>query len=444
MATAKRVRRIHSQARAIVKRVGEKCEEETIKGELLHPLHSPNLRAAEYTGLSTRIISKIKNETSDSEGVVSTFGKKRLRDAEEEFHCTEKDKMLIRNIIYKIYKRGRVVTWGPQLLDEIREQMNFPWDAAILRKLLKSMGYEWKKYHTRKRILIERPSIVAWRDNYLKTVQSHRMENRNIIYVDEIWVDNALNFGKYWQSEEEFGVSKNTSSSERVIIVHAGGQNGFVPNAGLIFKIDSATSDYYGQVDAANFESWIIELLLPNIPPNTVVVMDNAPYHSVEMNKPPNKYAKKADMLSWLEQNNVPHTEKMKQYELAELIARNKPTKKTYKIDEILKSYGHSILRLPPYMRELNPIEQAWVKIKQAISENNIFSTLTLDELQSLLPEAIDSVTASDWAEFCKNTEQIEKEYIDNDNLLEISMENIILNNIGSDNDDDSSSSDDF
>ncbi|XP_076229205.1 uncharacterized protein LOC143174156 isoform X1 [Nomia melanderi] len=444
MTTFKKGQTVHSQARTIVKRVIEKCEEETLKGELLHALYKPNIRAAEYTGLSRSTVNKIKNETFDSEGtVVSTPAKKKRKTAEHEFRCSEKDKMLIRNTIYNIYKRGKVVTCGPKLLKEIREQMNFPWDVGILRKLLKSMGYEWKKYNTWKRILIERPRIVAWRGNYLKAVQSHRMENRNIIYIDEIWVDNTLNFGKYWQSEEEFGASKNTSSSERIIIVHAGGQNGFVPNAGLIFKTDSATSDYYGQMDAVNFESWIVELLVPNIPPNTVVVMDNAPYHSTEMNKAPHKYAKREDMLSWLEQNNLPHKEKMKKYELAELISRHKPAKRIYKVDEILKSYGHSILRLPPNMRELNPIEQAWVKIKQTISENNIISTLTLDELQSLLPETIDSVMASDWAEFCKHTEQLEKEFMDKDSLLEVAMENVTLNNLGSENDD-GSSSDDF
>ncbi|XP_076229206.1 uncharacterized protein LOC143174156 isoform X2 [Nomia melanderi] len=341
MTTFKKGQTVHSQARTIVKRVIEKCEEETLKGELLHALYKPNIRAAEYTGLSRSTVNKIKNETFDSEGtVVSTPAKKKRKTAEHEFRCSEKDKMLIRNTIYNIYKRGKVVTCGPKLLKEIREQMNFPWDVGILRKLLKSMGYEWKKYNTWKRILIERPRIVAWRGNYLKAVQSHRMENRNIIYIDEIWVDNTLNFGKYWQSEEEFGASKNTSSSERIIIVHAGGQNGFVPNAGLIFKTDSATSDYYGQMDAVNFESWIVELLVPNIPPNTVVVMDNAPYHSTEMNKAPHKYAKREDMLSWLEQNNLPHKEKMKKYELAELISRHKPAKRIYKVSTKLKMGG--------------------------------------------------------------------------------------------------------
>ncbi|XP_034194575.1 uncharacterized protein LOC117610854 [Osmia lignaria lignaria] len=102
-------------------------------------------------------------------------------------------------------------------------------------------------------------------------------------------------------------------------------------------------------MNADNFERWIQEKVLPNIPENTVIVMDNVSYHSVQINKPPTKYATKTAMLNWLIKNNIPCNDQMRRYELHELIEKNKPQNKIFKIDEIIKAHGHTTLRLPPY-----------------------------------------------------------------------------------------------
>ena len=47
--------------------------------------------------------------------------------------------------------------------------------------------------------------------------------------------------------------------------------------------------------------------LLPNIPPGTVVVIDNAPYHSVttDETKAPTASRKNKDIQSWLKENGI-------------------------------------------------------------------------------------------------------------------------------------------
>lgn len=436
---------IHSEARTLIKRIAEKCEEEALKNQLLHPLHMPIIRAAEYSGIATSTIRKIKHESSSSEtGILSSPGKKRPKSIEKKFHCSYEDETLIRNIINNFYIEKKIVPTGPKLLAAIREEIDFPWSMDSLHRLLKKMGFKWKKSNNNRKILIEKPNIVVWRGKYLKALRNYRRENKNIIYIDETWVDNTLTFGKCWQSDEQLGVLQNKSSSHRLIIVHAGGMSGFVPNAALIFKARSTSGDYHGQMNAINFEKWMKEKLLPNIPQNTVVVMDNAPYHSVQTNKAPSKYAKKAEMINWLTQNNISHFAGMKKYELAELIERHKAPEKTYKIDEIIKSRGYNVLRLPPYMCDLNPIEFIWAQIKRKIREKNI-STLTLDRLLSLTQEAIDAITATEWENVCKHIIEIENSYWDKDNLLEEAMENLELNiqETDSEDPDDNSSSED-
>ncbi|XP_076278399.1 uncharacterized protein LOC143208148 [Lasioglossum baleicum] len=284
------------------------------------------------------------------------------------------------------------------------------------------MSFKWKKSQSVRKILMEKPAIVAWRSKYLKALDYYRQEKRNIVYVDETWVENTIVFPKCWQSMDIKGIQKSTSSSHRYIIVHAGGQSGFIAGAELIFKAKSTTGDYHGQMNAINFEKWLSEKLLPNIPPQSVIVMDNAPFHSAQENKPPSKESKKEVMIRWLAENEIPHTENMKKSRLNEIIQENKSAVRTFKTDELIKLRGHNVLRLPPYMSNLNPMELAWAKIKRIIRENNT-GTLSSAVLKTLTMSAIKSVTIEDWAKFCKHTEKIENQYRENDFRLDEAMQ---------------------
>ena len=53
--------------------------------------------------------------------------------------------------------------------------------------------------------------------------------------------------------------------------------------------IASASGDYHGQMNHENFEKWLKEMFLPNIPSNSIIVMDNSPYHSVLAKKKSNE-----------------------------------------------------------------------------------------------------------------------------------------------------------
>lgn len=81
-----------------------------------------------------------------------------------------------------------------------------------------------------------------------------------------------------------------------------------MPNAGLIFKAGLSTGDYHGQMNQENFTKWLEEKFLPNIEswPNSVVVLDNAPYHSVQEDKVPTKSSLKSDMVKWLSNKGIP------------------------------------------------------------------------------------------------------------------------------------------
>ena len=74
---------------------------------------------------------------------------------------------------------------------------------------------------------------------------------------------------------------------------------------------------YQGTMDSTLFERWFGEYLLPSLPPNTVIVMDNASFH------------RKSKLLTMAE------------------------------------TAGFRLIFLPPYSPELNPIENFWAWLKR-------------------------------------------------------------------------------
>lgn len=73
---------------------------------------------------------------------------------------------------------------------------------------------------------------------------------------------------------------------------------------------------FSGTINANTFSAWVAQDLLPKLPPNSVVVMDNAAFH------------KRAD------------------------------------IQQLFEPAGHVLEYLPSYSPDLNPIERKWAQAK--------------------------------------------------------------------------------
>jgi hypothetical protein len=53
-------------------------------------------------------------------------------------------------------------------------------------------------------------------------------------------------------------------------------------------------------MNSDNFEKWVNDKVIPNLAIPSVIVMDNAPYHGMQVYKPPTKSSLKKDMLEYL------------------------------------------------------------------------------------------------------------------------------------------------
>lgn len=54
-----------------------------------------------------------------------------------------------------------------------------------------------------------------------------------------------------------------------------------------------------------NYEKWLRTQLIPNIPPNSVVVVDNASYHNKQYDRASTSNSRKADMQAWLSDKGI-------------------------------------------------------------------------------------------------------------------------------------------
>ncbi|CAH1999841.1 unnamed protein product [Acanthoscelides obtectus] len=182
-----------------------------------------------------------------------------------------------------------------------------------LHCIVKLCGFQYKKLDKRM-VIMESSRIVELRQEFLHKVKIYREQKRNLIYLDETWYD-TLDVVQYgWDM----------------------------------------TSDL--------FEKWTDQQLIANISPNSVIIMDNAQYHSRQKNKIPNTGTKKQDIIDF--QN------------------------------------GHEVLHLPPYYCIFNPIELVWAALKKN------------ESLLATIRDAVSHIAATDlWKPCSRHIIEKENEY---------------------------------
>ena len=107
-----------------------------------------------------------------------------------------------------------------------------------------------------------------------------------------------------------------------------------------------------GAMDRGMFSAYIEQILCPSLRPNDMVIMDNLSAH------------------------------------------------KNLKVSEHIKKSGATLVYLPPYSPDLNPIENMWSKVKQVLRGMEMRSC---DTLEKGIACALDLVCASDAQGWFKN-----------------------------------------
>jgi hypothetical protein len=113
------------------------------------------------------------------------------------------------------------------------------------------------------------------------------------------------------------------------------------------------------------FEKWLKDKLIQNLPPNSVVVLNVALYHNVQLDPAPTSTSTKAEMQMWLSARNIPFATTILKPELYELKKKIQLPISTYKTDSLLETLDYFVLPRPPYRPDFNPTEMICGTVKK-------------------------------------------------------------------------------
>ena len=68
----------------------------------------------------------------------------------------------------------------------------------------------------------------------------------------------------------------------------------------LIFRSGSKSGDFHDDLNHANYMKCLQEKFIPNLESKSVIDVDNASHHNVQLNRHPTSNAKKGETLFWL------------------------------------------------------------------------------------------------------------------------------------------------
>lgn len=396
---------------------------------------------SEATGVSYSTCRRIivDRTTPDSEEIIRTPGKKRPK-ISTLIDVDEFDLFVIWATVSEIFRENKCPT-VTEILVRVREKINYKGSERSLRRIMKNkFHFKYGKIDNRS-FFIERSDVVAHRHRYLQQIHHFREKLSNFVYLDETWVNENHSKQKQWHDNLSVkGRKLPLGKGRRLILLHAGGEGGFIQNAKLLFRSGTNSENYHDEMDGNKFKHWFQSQLLPNIPNNSVIIMDNAPYHSMLQEKLPTSTSRKAEMIEWLNCHGISCSLIMLKHDLYEIVKQHKKEKQRYVIDEIASQNGHSIIRLPPYHCDLNPIELIWAQVKEDIRREN--TTFKLNDVEKLIDSAIIKVSSTNWQKCIDHVIKLEKLYWETDGIIEQQVESLIINATENSSDSDSEVSD--
>ncbi len=263
--------------------------------------------------------------------------------------------------------------------------------------------------------------------------------------VTKVWHDTVAETNPHsaWNAGLTTGLKEPSGKGGQLIVLHCGNEQGFIPNGLLLFQAKKGTGDYHQEMDGPRFTEWFVDQLLPNIDANSVIIMDNASYHSVRREKIPTSSTLKADIRLWLTSKNIAWNQDMLKAELLQKVREHRHQFESYEIDYLAEQSGHTVLRLPPYHCELNPIEMVWSQVKGHVARNN--KKFNLKEAQELFEQGLNQVTAAQWNNYVEHVKSVEDQMWQADGLMEQVHERVVINlgeSSSSESEDDGSSED--
>ncbi len=113
------------------------------------------------------------------------------------------------------------------------------------------MGFRYNKMD-RKKTLYEQ-QIIASRDIHFKKVKRFREAKRPIVYLDETWLNQKHTLEKCWLDYDgQDGLRIPSGKGKRLLVLHAGWEEGWISEAELVFVGQKDSGDYHKEINISN------------------------------------------------------------------------------------------------------------------------------------------------------------------------------------------------
>lgn len=373
------------------------------------------------TGVSHRTVYRILKRSSQGPFTTPTKKRKFLKVQRKDSRIAKYDSFVlsaIRQKVHSFYFQNIPPTLN-LLLTNINSDEDLPnFSRTTLYRTLVDIGFAFEK-RKNNALLTEKNELISWRHKYLRSIRKARADGLNVVYLDETWVNVGNTVTSAWRDKTissardaflaglSAGLKQPTARGPRFALVNAGGEQGFVNGAEFTFLCKKNSADAHEEVDGECFEKWFQEQLLPNVPEGTVIVMDNASYHSRRQDKIPTSKNTKKEIQEWLESKNITFEVDSLKRDLLELVNFHRTKYISYRVDIMAERKNCQVLRLPPYHCELNPIELVWAQVKHYVAMNN--TRFQKNEMAALIREGYEKVTTENWQNYVEHVKKIEE-----------------------------------
>ncbi|XP_068242248.1 uncharacterized protein [Palaemon carinicauda] len=408
---------LHSQAKAVIYSVNRYFLEEKANRGLILPPSEVVARTARATKTSEATVRRVVSEYNQSliEEAASqdpTFSQEKKSRIESVTDFNELDKRALRRTVLGFYERKEIPTLDA-IKEELSDKIGYKGCDKSLRRVLQKIGFKLAKFDGHK-FMMERNDVVAARTRFLREIRQLKKSGHILVYLGESWI--TQNRIKVKPAKGKIGV--------RIVLLHAGTQDGFIDNGELIIRAVN-DGDYRDKMNATVFEKWFRTQVLPNIPPKSVIVMDNASYQSRQEETFPTSSWVKEDIENWLEEKGIAVGNDLPKAELYELTKNfRKDRRKKYVVDAMATEAGHIVLRLPPYHCHYNPIDLIWAQVKSYVAPKK--NNLKMAEVKPLVEEAMRGVTSENWKQAITFVEELQEDDTKQDRAVEIYVDSFV------------------
>lgn len=396
------------------------------------------------TGISLNAIKRVILEYKNN-AIVKKECKSNRRKCKKNLTSDIFDAQAIRRFIHGFYNKDEEFPIMKDLFMLLKADIDYQGSISTLRRHVARMGFKWMENEDSNNILIEKHNVRFARVQYLSHIEGYRCQGRNIVYTGEVAIETNRVATKP-KADGSSTILKQPAKS-RLIVLLAGDQNEILINT--YFSYDSSKREVKEEHESKRdnferYEKWFKFQLMPNLKPNSVVIVDGCiPFHNRLSNPPPHVNSSKKDMMDYLTERHVPYSTDMYKPQLYQLVLLHKDKHYVYKTDLLLKEHGHTVLRIPPCHPDLNPIRNVLSSVRSYF-ENDC---LSLETVMKISLDKVTSLSPEDWTEACRATEAEENSLKATDKVIdeitELMFTNIEDGSSDSDGDDDNGSDQD-